>query len=155
PWLRADFASLLFYMGLLTIKESDFGLMVLRMPNQVINGLYYQFFQHILLQRAELTQDDLNIKERVAALARHNDMRPLAEALQIVLERLDNRDARGFNEQAVKVALMSLLVPANIYAVYSEHAIGQGYADVALFRRQPMLQPKRQHLIELKHLKKT
>lgn len=39
--------------------------------------------------------------------------------------------------------------------MYSEYAIGQGYADVALFRRPPILQPKRQHLIELKYLRKS
>jgi hypothetical protein len=49
PWVKADFASLLFYMGLLTVKGSDFGLMVFQMPNQVIRELYYAFFQRLLL----------------------------------------------------------------------------------------------------------
>jgi hypothetical protein len=154
-WTRGDFASLLFYLGLLTIKGSQLSFLDFHIPNYVIRTLYYDFFQQILLQRAELQVDDLQIKQRVATLALENDMRPLAEALETVLKRLDNRDARGFNEKAVKVALLTLLVPTNIYAVYSEHVIGQGYTDVALFRRPPILQPKRQHLIELKHLKKT
>ena len=154
-WTRGDFASLLFYLGMLTIKGAQMSFLDFHIPNYVIRTLYYDFFQQLLLQRAELQVDDLRINQRVLALAQESDMRPLAEALQTVLERLDNRDARGFNEQTVKVALMALLVPANIYAAYSEHTIGQGYADVALFRRPPILQPKRQHLIELKHLKKT
>jgi hypothetical protein len=125
------------------------------MPNHVINGLYYQFSSTYCCSGQSCKPTTCNIKQRVAALASENDMRPLAEALETVLKRLDNRDARRFNEKAVKVALLTLLVPTNIYAVYSEHVIGQGYADVALFRRPPILQPKRQHLIELKHLKKT
>jgi hypothetical protein len=74
--------------------------------------------------------------------------------LEAVLKRLDNRDARGFDEKYVKVALMALLAPAGVYATHSEYPIGQSYADVALLRRPPILQPKRQHLIELKHVKK-
>jgi hypothetical protein len=154
-WTRGDFASLLYYMGLLTIKGSELGFMDFQVPNHVIKGLYYDFFQQILLQRAALRADDLQINQRSAALALENDLRPLAEALETVLKRLDNRDARGFDEKYVKVALMALLVPAGIYAVHSEYSIGQGYADVALLRRPPILQPKRQHLIELKHLKKS
>ncbi|NBC09418.1 MAG: AAA family ATPase [Bacteroidetes bacterium] len=154
-WTRGDFASLLFYLGLLTIKGSELGFMDFHVPNYVIKGLYYDFFQQVLLQRAALQADELRLNQRIASLALENDMHPLAEALETVLQRLDNRDARGFNEKAVKIALLSLLVPAGVYAVYSEYAIGQGYADVALFRRPPILQPKCQHLIELKYLQKS
>lgn len=52
------------------------------------------------------------------------------------------------------MALLALLVPTGVYSVYSEHPIGQGYADVALFRRPPILAPKHQYLVEVKHLKK-
>ena len=153
-WTRGDFASLLFYMGLLTIKGSELGFMDFQVPNHVIKGLYYDFFQQILLQRAELRADDLQVNQRLARLALENDLRPLAEALETVLKRLDNRDARGFDEKYVKVALLSLLAPAGVYAAHSEYPIGQSYADVALLRRPPILQPKRQHFIELKHVKK-
>lgn len=154
-WSKADFASLLFYMGLLTIKGSELGFMDFGTPNHVIKGLYYTFFQQSLLQRTELQADDLRVNQRVGTLALENDMAPLAASLELVLKRLDNRDARGFDEKAIKVALLSLLVPTEIYAVYSEYAIGQSYADIALFRRPPILQPKRQHLIELKYLRKS
>jgi len=141
-WAKADFASLLFYMGLLTIKGSELGFIDFGIPNHVIKGLYYNFFQQSLLQRTELQVDDLRVNQRVSTLALENDMRPLAESLELVLKRLDNRDARGFDEKAIKVALLSLLVPPEIYA------------DIALLRRPPILQPKRQHLIELKYLRK-
>jgi hypothetical protein len=153
-WTRGDFVSLLFYLGLLTIKGADFDQLSFQVPNHVISELYYQYFQEVLLQQADMHADDMRVKERIIALARDNDIRPIAEALEAVLKRLDNRDARGFDEKYVKMALLTLLVPSGVYAVYSEYAIGQGYADVAMLRRPPILQPKHQHLIELKHLKK-
>jgi hypothetical protein len=153
-WTRGDFVSLLFYMGLLTIKEARLSELVFQVPNHVISELYYQYFQQVLLQRAELHADDLGMNRRIAALALEDDIRPIAEALETVLKRLDNRDARGFDEKYAKMALLALLVPSGVYAVYSEYAIGQGYADVAMLRRPPILQPKHQHLIEVKHLKK-
>ena len=153
-WTREDFISLLFYMGMTTIKEGQLNLLVFQIPNHVITGLYYTFFQSILLGRAHLRADDLRVSERVAALALGNDINPLREALQLVLKNLDNRDARQFGEKHVKTALLSLLVPTGIYACFSEHPLGQEYADIVLFRRPPILEPKRQYVFELRHLQK-
>ena len=155
PWSRDDFISLLFYMGLLTVKGAAYGRMIFQIPNHVIEGLYYNFFQHLLLQRAKLLPDDLRIGDRVVALAADGDVEPLRDALEKVLKNLDNRDARHFNEKHVKMALMSLLVPTGTYSVFSEYPIGQGYADIVLLRRPPINDPKRQYVFELKHLKKN
>jgi hypothetical protein len=49
---------------------------------------------------------------------------------------------------------MSLMVPTGVYACFSEYPLGQEYADIVLFRRPPILEPKRQYVFELKHLQK-
>ena len=154
-WTREDFVSLMFYMGLLTVQKAVLSEMVFQVPNHVIRELYYRFFQEILLQRANLHTDDLRMNRRMAALALEEDIQPLKEALVTVLKNLDNRDAMQFGEKHVKTALMALMVPTGVYACYSEHPLGQGYADIALFRRPPILEPKRQYLFELKYLKKS
>ena len=154
-WTRDDFISLLFYMGLLTIKKMQFGLLTFSVPNHVITELYYKYFQETLLERSNLNADDLRVTSSVIALARDNDIHPLVSNLEAVLERLSNRDARKFSEKYVKVALLTLLVPTGIYAIYSEYPIGQRFADIAIFRRPPILDPKYQFLIELKYLKKS
>lgn len=153
-WTRDDFISLLFYMGLLTIQKGVLDELLFQVPNHVITELYYRYFQEILLERANLEVDDMRMSRRVAALALNDDIGPIAEALQTVLERLSNRDARGFDEKYVKAALMALLVPAGVYGTFSEYPVGQGYADIVLWRRPPVLEPKHQHLLEVKHLKK-
>ncbi len=154
PWTRDDFVSLLFYLGLLTIQKSEFGTWVFEVPNRVIEGLYYQHFQEVLLQEADMASEEISMVQRVAALARDDDMAPLANALQKVLERLSNRDSRGWSEKHVKAVLMALLVPTGVYGVFSEWPVGQGYADIYLKRRPPILEPRHEHLIELKYVKK-
>jgi hypothetical protein len=153
-WTRDDFISLLFYMGLLTIKDAEFGQLAFQVPNHVITELYYRYFQEILSEQANLRLDDMRLTDRLIALAKDDDIGPIAEALQTVLERLSNRDARGFDEKYVKATLMALLVPAGVYGTFSEYPVGQGYADIVLWRRPPILEPKHQHLLEVKHLKK-
>ncbi|MDW8231135.1 MAG: PD-(D/E)XK nuclease domain-containing protein, partial [Saprospiraceae bacterium] len=124
------------------------------MPNRVMEGLYFDFFYAKLLEESQLTREDLQLPRRVAALALQDDMQPVVEALTEVLGRLSNRDARGWTEHHVKAVLMALLVPTGVYGVFSEWPVGQGYVDIALLRRPPILEPKHEHLIELKYVKK-
>ncbi|MCS7036774.1 MAG: AAA family ATPase [Saprospiraceae bacterium] len=153
-WTRQDFVSLLFYLGMLTVQEAIFDQWKFQMPNHVIGELYYKFFQQMLLRRSNLQRLDLRIPERMIALARDGDVEPLREAFQKVLSHLDNRDARQLDEKHLKTALIALMSPTGVYMVRSEQALGQGYPDILLLRRPPILEPKRQYVFELKYLKK-
>lgn len=51
---RKDFISLLYYTGILTITGSDWTNVIFKMPNYVIQQLYYQYFHQILLERSQL-----------------------------------------------------------------------------------------------------
>ncbi|MCS7035587.1 MAG: PD-(D/E)XK nuclease domain-containing protein, partial [Saprospiraceae bacterium] len=154
-WTRQDFVSMLFYLGMLTVREAIFDQWALQIPNHVIGELYYKFFQQMLLRRGDLQRLDLRIPERMIALARDGDIEPLREAFQMVLSHLDNRDARQLDEKHLKTALIALMSPTGVYMVRSEQALGQGYPDILLLRRPPILEPKRQYVFELKYLKKS
>ncbi|MDW8231128.1 MAG: AAA family ATPase, partial [Saprospiraceae bacterium] len=54
PWTRDDFASLLFYLGMLTIRQAVLTQLVLEMPNRVMEGLYFDFFYAKLLEESQL-----------------------------------------------------------------------------------------------------
>ena len=47
-----DFKSLLFYLGLLIIKESKPGYVELQIPNAAMNGLYLEFLMDIISKEA-------------------------------------------------------------------------------------------------------
>ncbi len=112
--------------------EVSFVRMGFDIPNRVIAELYYTYFREVLAEQTQLKWEAMDMAERVVALAREDGMGLVAEALQQVLERLSNRDARGLSEKPVQVVLLALLVPTEVYGVLSEWPVGRKYVDVYL-----------------------
>lgn len=54
-----DFISLLFYLGLLTIKDEDFGDVILGTPNNAIRELYFDFYGERLKEESQYNIDSL------------------------------------------------------------------------------------------------
>ena len=149
---RDDLISLLFYLGIVTIKAAELSRFIFEPPNFVITQLYFTYFQQIVLRRAALRADDLRIYDRVLKLAQENEIAPLIEAVEAILLQLSNRDAVGFDEKYVKAVFASLLYPTQIYTVYSEYETDRRYVDLLLTRRPP-IDPNYQFAFELKYLK--
>jgi len=149
---RDDLISLLFYLGIVTIKAAELSRFIFEPPNFVITQLYFTYFQQIVLRRAALRADDLRIYDRVLKLAQENDIAPLIEAVESILLQLSNRDAVGFDEKYVKAVFAALLYPTQIYTVISEYETDRRYVDLLLTRRPP-IDPNYQFAFELKYLK--
>lgn len=154
PFTRDDFVSLLFYMGVVTIKGSILSRRVFEAPNYVIKQLYYDFFSQIILQRTELAASDIRIFDLITDFAQSNTIAPLIEVVEAILARLSNRDAVGFDEKYVKAIFASLFYTTQIYTIHSEYETDRRYVDLLLTRRPP-LEPNYQFAIELKYLKKS
>lgn len=146
--------SLLFYLGIVTIKGTELSRFSFEPPNFVITQLYFTYFQQIVLRQAALRADDLRIYDRVLKLAQANDIAPLIEAVEIILQQLSSRDAVGFDEKYVKAVLASLLYPTQIYTIHSEYETDRRYIDLLLTRRPP-IDPNYQFAFELKYLKQA
>lgn len=151
---RDDLVSLLFYMGIITIKEGQLTRLIFEIPNFVISQLYYEYFNQLLLDRANLRADEINIYDRVLQLAQENEIGPLIEAVEAILRQLSNRDAVGFDEKYVKAIFASLLYTTQIYTIHSEHETERKYVDLLLIRRPP-IEPNYQFAFELKYLKQS
>ncbi len=149
---RDDLISLLFYLGIVTIKAAELSRFIFEPPNFVITQLYFTYFQQIVLRRAALRADDLRIYDRVLKLAQENDIAPLIEAVESILLQLSNRDAVGFDEKYVKAVFAALLYPTQIYTVISEYETDRRYVALLLTRRPP-IDPNYQFAFELKYLK--
>ena len=149
---RDDLISLLFYLGIVTIKNAQLSRFIFEPPNFVITQLYYTYFQQIILQQAALRADDLRIYDRVLQLAQKNESAPLIEAVEAILLQLSNRDAIGFDEKYVKAVFASLLYSTQIYTIHSEYETDRRYVDLLLTRRPP-IDPNFQFAFELKYLK--
>ncbi len=95
--VKENFKSLLFYLGMLTIKEQGLLGTVLKIPNYVIKTIYWeQYFQRI--------NEDYNIqiqKVRIAVneMRTNGNIHPLMELVGTILEDLSNRDLIKMDEK--------------------------------------------------------
>jgi len=149
-----DFVSLLYYMGLLTMKGEKVFRPNFGMPNYVIETLYYAYFLQILRERTQLPIRSLEIDEAVVDLALHNDSARFIALAENLMQNLSNRDSLNFGEKHLQSILFALLFPTNIYSVITEYEVGRRYVDVFLQRRDDSLDIN-QFLLELKYLPKS
>jgi len=156
-WVRDDYTSLLYYLGVLTIRGRALGGgWAFAAPNYVIKQLYYEYFAETLRLRADLKISMYEaIKDAVVALSVDNDVQPFISVVEQVLGRLSNRDARaGFGENQIKAIFAALLTPSEVYLVRSEPEVNQGYVDL-LCTGLPEVRINWNFAFELKYLKKS
>lgn len=151
---RDDFISLLFYLGMISIKSRQLDQLQFQQPNYVIGELYYDYFREIILRKAGLSDDQLLIRNRIITMAQDNNPMPFIEAVEQVLKTLSNRDSMSFDEKHVKAIITSLLYTSGIYTIKNEYETEKQYIDVLLTERPP-IQPRYTFAFELKYLKKS
>ncbi|MEM6261230.1 MAG: AAA family ATPase [Bacteroidota bacterium] len=146
-----DFLSLMFYTGLLTIKETKYQWSVLGIPNMVIEQLYFDFFRELIEDNLKKSSLGIDIQSAVIELSDHNHPEPLLKIVSDTLYQLSNRDFLHFNETSLKMVFLSYLHMAQIYTLRSEHEADRGYVDLLLLHRPPIDTPY-QFTFELKYL---
>ncbi len=148
-----DFRSLLFYLGFLTIQDSELLQVNLTVPNYVIRELYFEFFGNILKQEAEYDLDVADIRKSIVAIALQGDISAFIGIVETTLEKLAFRDYRKFDEKYVKLIMLTYFMMSKTYYVKSEYEVPKGYIDIALLKRSGV-DPKFEAIIEVKYLKK-
>ncbi|MCB2306997.1 ATP-binding protein [Clostridium estertheticum] len=151
---KENFKSLLFYLGMLTIKEAGPLGTVLKIPNYVIRTIYWeQYFQKI---RENYNIDIQGIRIAVNEMRMHGNIEPLIEIVKGLLESLSNRDLMQMDEKNIKMMFLTLLAVDNTYFIKSEDENSKGYVDLML-RRKIQLKDitKFEWIIELKYIKES
>jgi hypothetical protein len=148
------FKSLLFYLGLLTIKGTDLGFFILQIPNAVMTGLYFDFLMNIISKKADYTSDPEDVSGAVRELAYGNSCEKLMILVVNLLKALSNRDSMGFSEKEIKVAIAAHIKMSKMYFIKSEYEAEKKYADLVLFPRNNNLGLDIL-LFELKYIKKN
>jgi len=149
-----DFINLLYYMGFITIKESDIFDTKFMIPNAVIKQLYFDYFRVEIQQRAEVKFSDREIKNSIKTLAVDNNIEPFIAEFKNVLKLLSNRDFMKMDEKHIKSILLSLFYIVDAYFIKSEPEYEGKYPDIMLLFRDPF-KLKYQFLFELKYYKKS
>jgi len=150
---REDLISLLFYNGLLTIKDNDGRFIEFAIPNYVTKMMYWDFLKHNFIN------DELNAYNEVEFMDIFDEMRyegkleKLVNYISKLMNTISNRDLRGFKESNLKMLFLPVLSFANIYKIYSEMEINRKYIDLYL-KLQPDYKGKYSFILELKYLKR-
>ena len=148
-----DFKSLLFYLGLLTIKERKSEYVELQIPNAAMNGLYFEFLMDIISKEANYAPAFEQIALALDQLADENSCEKLTELVEGYLSSISNRDDMNFSEKEVKQAMMIYAGMSSQYILKSEYEVQKKYIDFALLPLKNMPELNIQ-LFELKYLKK-
>ena len=157
-WTPDDLVSLLFYQGILTIKDESLGELIFEIPNAVIKQLYYKYLHQMTLEEIQRSDKEIATAKKVLALARHNNIQPLMDLVQDIISHLATQDRAHFNELTFKAIFTSLFYTTQIFKIYSEleirkSATEKGRLDLLLLERQPHHLPH-QFVFELKYINK-
>lgn len=151
---RENFISLLYYIGMLTIKEGVLNKTILGIPNYVIRKIYWEYFMEMLSGVAPLDKEA--VSNSITAMREHGDISLFTEKLQELMAVLSNRDLMTFNEKAVKLLICALVSMDGVYVIRSEMETNTGYIDIMLTRDIRYAEyTKFEWLIELKYLKES
>jgi hypothetical protein len=152
---KAELVNFLAYMGNLTIEELDItGRINFKIPNRVIEELYWQYYAEVLSEYGNIKGKSSRIDKAIEEMARSGSYEPFFGLIEEVLQSLSNRDFIQFSEKQVKMVMIAYLMLANIFYVISEQETqGGGYPDLFLFKKPSNPHEHHQFVIELKYLK--
>ena len=154
PFTKNDFLSLLYYLGFLTIHSGKGGAVDLKVPNYVIQKLYFDFFIAQLTEQEEIPSNLDQIQQGILEMAYHGNPEPFFQLVEQVLSHLSRRDYLGFDEKHLKAIIIALATQSDTYFIKSEREHKGGYSDI-LFLERPPFDIEHQYVFELKYLKQA
>ncbi|PCJ15570.1 MAG: AAA family ATPase, partial [Candidatus Cloacimonadota bacterium] len=151
---REDFLSLLFYMGILSIKGRMGSRAILSIPNLVIENLYRKFFIKMIEEKTKISLNVDPLENCLYQLSQKGNINDLVFLCEKTLASLSNRDFLNFDEKYIKAILFSYLSMSNLYFIKSEYEVEKNYVDLVMLERSPF-DVNYQFAIELKYIKKS
>jgi Predicted AAA-ATPase/PD-(D/E)XK nuclease superfamily len=150
-----NFLSLLFYFGLITIKEVVDGEPVFNIPNETARRLHYTYIKEAYEETETISIQWHKFGKMIHNMAYKGDWQPLFKYLaQKMKESLSLRDLI-IGEKSVQAFLNVYLGLDQRFILHSEPELNHGFADILM---EPFIarykQIKYAYLLELKYLKK-
>jgi hypothetical protein len=149
-----NFKSLLFYLGLLTIRSTELGETILSIPNETVRRLYFDYIKTVY-EETEMFSLDLSMyRSLMKEMAAKGEWLPLFNYITgRMKENISLRDLIT-GEKTVQAFLHVYLSLSDLFIVHSEKEMNKGYADLVM---EPFLAKYESigfsYLIELKYVK--
>jgi hypothetical protein len=149
-----NFKSLLFYLGLLTIKGPEKDKLRLEIPNETIKRLYYDYIEEAYRETVTFSLDLSRYSDMMTDLAYDGEWQPLIEYITgRMRESMSLRDLIT-GEKSIQAFLNVYLGLSDLYIVHAEKELNKGFADLVL---EPFLARyegiKYSYILEIKYLK--
>jgi hypothetical protein len=150
-----DFLSLLFYMGMLTIKEVKNMRWRFEVPNYVIKKLYFEYFTSIFLEKTRFANTRIPLDDAIDNLVNNANPAPFFQVVSHILtENHSNRDEMVYGEKHLQTLMIGILYPFEAYYIHSEYESRKGYPDIFLEKMTD--KPVNYEIVlELKYVKKS
>jgi len=149
---KNDLITLLFNIGMLTIKDADM-LTQFEMPNKIIKNIYFEYLKSLRESQFNYTLDLQKQQDAIVELGRYGEVTLLSSVVSEFLSHTSSRNKINFDEKYIKLAYMMILSYTNQLDVYDEFPALQGYSDIFI-QKAPNSSARFEVLIELKYIKK-
>lgn len=147
-----EFASMLYYLGYLTIAESELGKPKLKIPNKTMREIYADFFIEVMDKEANLFIYEEDYNQMLREMAFEGKIDKIVETVQKYLNNLSNRDYQRFDEKYVKIIFYCICMNLNLFNVKSEPEVNRKYPDILLVPKD-YTQGYHAIMVEFKYLK--
>ena len=152
---QSDFLSLLYYMGMLTIKEVKNMRWAFQIPNYVIKKLYFEYFTSIFLAKTKFANTRLPIDDAIDELVNEAQPDHFFKVIEHILEaNHSNRDELVYGEKHLQTLMIGILYPFEAYYIHSEYEINKTYPDIFI-EKMPDKPINYEVVLELKYVKKS
>src|SRR5262249_17305957 len=153
---HAPFVSLLYYLGMLTLREAPPDILghEMQIPNRVIRELQWEHLASMLQHEPAVPATADERRAALAAMAIDGDIAPFLSLFhEKVLAAFSVRDTRQLDEKTIKLLLMTYASLGHAFHPLTEKELAQGYCDLFLSASSTMPSARYSWLLELKYVK--
>jgi hypothetical protein len=151
-----NFKSLLFYLGLLTIKGPEKNKLYLEIPNETAQRLYYDYIEEAYSETGIFSLDLSEYSDLMTDMAYDGKWELLFEYLTGRMEKSMSLRDLITGEKSIQAFLNVYLGLSDLYIIHSEKELNKGYADIVM---EPFLARyegiEYSYLLEIKYIPKT
>jgi hypothetical protein len=149
-----NFISLLYYFGLLTIKDSYHGKPILTIPNEVIRQLYYEYIREGYRDTKVFNIDLFRLGSLFDEMAFKGDWKDLFTYLTSEMNKQTSVRDYIEGERSIQTFFRAYLNVSNYYITRTEFELNKGYCDILLLPNLLQFPDiEYSYLIEMKYIK--
>ncbi|HLP61199.1 MAG TPA: AAA family ATPase [Candidatus Deferrimicrobium sp.] len=149
-----NFESLLFYLGMLTIKNPEKNKLRLQIPNETIKRLYYSYIEEAYRETGIFAMNLSLYSNLMTDMAYDGKWRPLLEFITALMSQSMSLRDLITGEKAIQSFLNVYLGLSDLYIIHGERELNKGFADIVL---EPFLARYEginySYILEIKYLK--